>query len=102
MANPKKEDEALRWSAEQSAAARKQGWDLYEVYDPLPAAFQTGGKAVRSNKIVWHLMRDDTSNIFLTDQAAREFVKKAGEKDPKSLAAYAVRLVFQSKSGVSL
>ena len=72
------------------------------MYDPIPVAFQTGGKAVRNYKIVWHLMRDEASNIFLTDQAAREFVKKAGEKDPKSLAAYAMRLVFQSRSGVSL
>ena len=72
------------WTKQDSTAACAQGWDVFEIWD---------------DRLLLEIQKDDVSNIFLTDEAAREFVKErasaTSHRDPLCHKAWA--LVFRSK-----
>lgn len=51
----------MTWTKEDSALALPQGWDVYEIWD---------------GRLTLEIQKDDKSNIFLSDDAAREYVKR--------------------------
>ncbi|MBC7414223.1 MAG: hypothetical protein H7327_04760 [Herminiimonas sp.] len=71
------------WNTDDSTAARAQGWDVYEVVD--------------NGHYYLEIQRDDASNIFLTDTAARDFVKALATKQ-KTLHHRAYMAMFLSKT----
>jgi hypothetical protein len=71
------------WNAEQAKKARGQGWLLAEVWD---------------GRLLLEVLRDDASNIFTTDAAARAFVLARAQAAARDeLCAQALRLVFASR-----
>lgn len=71
----------MTWTKEDAAEAAKLGWGLYEVWE---------------GKLEWIIQRDTASNIFLTDEAARLYVKdRANHND--ALCTKAMRLMFHSR-----
>jgi hypothetical protein len=77
----------MEWSKLDSISAQTQGWDVYEAWED--GAFHPV------------VQRHPESNIFTTDEAAREFVKvramASSNRCPVAHKAYAI--VFRSQVG---
>lgn len=73
--------QAMHWGEQDKAQAAAQGWGVFEVWD---------------QRVLYEILRDDNSNIFLTDAAARAYVAaRAAARVPDPLARRALQLVFR-------
>lgn len=75
----------MQWTESDQAQAKAQGWGVFEIWD---------------ERVLYEILRDDNSNIFRTDQDARDYVRdRATAAYRDALAWRAWRLVFDSKLG---
>lgn len=74
------------WTEQDKALAAPQGWNAYEIWD--------------GRRVHLEIQKDDKSNIFLNDVAAREFVKERANRSAHRcpLCYKAWTLVFKSKT----
>lgn len=72
----------MKWTKQDSDAARNQGWDVFEIWD---MATERAYLEIQCTALPGH---------FITDEAARAFVK-LHQNDP--LCAKAATIVFKSK-----
>lgn len=77
----------MEWTETLKNDAAKQGWALTAFWDQA------------KQRIESQIFKDDVSNIFTTDEAARGYVAEQTKRGDK-LATKATQLVFQSKLGV--
>ncbi len=70
------------WTKQDSTAARAQGWDVFEIWD---------------GRVQYEIQKDDQSDIFKTDEAARAFVHTRNNSDRDALCHKAWSIVFKSK-----
>lgn len=70
-----------KWTAEDSAKARVEGWDLYEVWD---------------GRIEWVVQKFDGSSLQSSDEGARLYVAHRA-KNNDALCRKALLIAFQSK-----
>jgi hypothetical protein len=75
-----------KWTPENRAAAVTQGWNVYDIWDERKERFEQ------------EVQRDEKSNIFLNDEAARMYVYQRAHGGD-ALATKAAGLVFRSKVG---
>lgn len=73
----------MKWTIEDSNAARDQGWDVYDIWDQ------------GTQRLSLEIQRATKPGYFKTDEAARMHVKLHGGDD--LLCAKAITLVFKSK-----
>ena len=76
----------MNWTEEFKNDAAKQGWTMTAFWDQA------------KQRVESQIFKDDTSNIFTTDEAARAFVAEQVKRGNK-LAVIATQAVFQSKLG---
>jgi hypothetical protein len=69
------------WTNQDSTAARSQGWDVFEIWD---------------GRLEYEIQKNDKSNIFLSDEAARLHVKTFSNINDLCRKAWA--LAFRSKT----
>lgn len=72
----------MKWTSQDSNAARDQGWDVYDIWDQ------------DTQRMSLEIQRSTKPGYFETDEKARAFVK-FHSSDP--LCAKALNLVFKSK-----
>jgi hypothetical protein len=76
----------MEWTEALKNDAARQGWALTAFWDQA------------KQRIEMQIFKDDTSNIFTTDEAARGYVAEQTKRGDK-LAVLATQSVFQSKLG---
>jgi hypothetical protein len=75
----------MTWTKEDSAQSIAQGWNVFEIWD---------------GRVEFEIQKDDPSNIFISDEAARSYVRiRAAAGD--ALALKATQIVFRSKVGAA-
>ena len=68
------------WTNQDSTLARAQGWDVFDIWD---------------SRLTFEIQKDDQSNTFLSDEAARAFVYANSQTN--HLCRKAWTIVFKSK-----